>query len=300
MDVSESDLIKAEIRSLKRTFEVQEEESKKQFEESKKQISFLKSQMNLLIKTSSAEKPGPTTARQIIEEMKVGNKIYYANIFQQYLEELRRHGEDWWPVDHPIDFPVLGTPETTRDKTIPSCQGFVTEMIEALGENKRYRNRSQYDEIDQNLPQHQERQTPNTIVDAHKAPSFSRRKPDIVVYKETQRGTCAITMLGEVKGYSIENEFNAEEVGQIYDMTTTLLNHHQFFRNAIIYFLTDGNRFQYFRCSKQTDKSFSVEYSNVFLKETGWQVCSLLIFIFRLTITSIIIDFVSSPRYCAC
>jgi hypothetical protein len=106
---------------------------------------------------------------------------------------------------------------------------------------------------------------------AYRNVSFSTRKPDVVAYEIGRRGVSSITMIGDVKGYSSDGDFDNEEVGHVLDMTYDLMNI-QRFRNMIYCFLTDGYRFQYFRVSRNVAGNYSVEQSSVFFQNTGWKV----------------------------
>jgi hypothetical protein len=107
--------------------------------------------------------------------------------------------------------------------------------------------------------------------------SLVEASPDIVCYNGVQRGGCSITILGDVKGCAPRNKgFPEAEVGHILDMATDLMTKQQFTRAFLYCFLTDGYRFQHFRCSRIQQQGDRVRYeqSAVYGGEHGWQVLS--------------------------
>jgi len=79
-------------------------------------------------------------------------------------------------------------------------------------------------------------------------------------------------MLGDVKGCGPRNnkDFPEAEVGHILDMGTDLMTKEQFTRTTLYCFLTDGFKFQFFRCSRnQQGHDISYEQSAVYGGEAG-------------------------------
>jgi hypothetical protein len=111
-------------------------------------------------------------------------------------------------------------------------------------------------------------------VDGHASVSFSTRRPDIPCYHAGRSGGCSITVLGDVKGCGPRHkDFPEEEIGEILDMGKDLLNKEQFTRTTLICFLTDGYRFQFFRCTRrERGSNFFFEQSDVYGEENGWKV----------------------------
>lgn len=160
-------------------------------------------------------------------------------------------------------FPMLGEMEVT------SCRTFIEEMVAKI------------DEGEQHLPKKFGRgflrvskkvQAINELVSSPTSSSFSGRKPHLVSYMPLRRGACSITMLGDVKGRSSNGDFPDAEVGHILDMARVLMTEHQFTRPFLIVFLTDGFRFQYFKCSRQSSDTFKYTSSIVYTETAGWQV----------------------------
>jgi trehalose-6-phosphate synthase len=81
-------------------------------------------------------------------------------------------------------------------------------------------------------------------------------------------------VLGDVKGCGPRHkDFPEEEIGEILDMGKGILNKEQFTRTTLICFLTDGYRFQFFRCTRsERGSNISFEQSAVYGGESGWKV----------------------------
>ena len=102
--------------------------------------------------------------------------------------------------------------------------------------------------------------------------SVGRKFPDCVFYDGKKTGSSAVTILGEVKGYTGRDYFTATEIGQLTDGMRRLMKL-QPFRRSMIGFLTDGSRFVFVRCEKRYPDEFRFQHSSVFHKQHGWQVC---------------------------
>jgi hypothetical protein len=82
-------------------------------------------------------------------------------------------------------------------------------------------------------------------------------------------------MVGDVKGGAIDRKsFPEAAIGHILDMGRDLLKEVQFMRNSLICFLTDGNRFQFFKCERRGGGLFEFFESGVYVGVPGWQVLS--------------------------
>jgi hypothetical protein len=115
-------------------------------------------------------------------------------------------------------------------------------------------------------------QSTQTIESSHDKASFSRRKPDVVVYNGNLKGAYAITMLGDVRGCRSANDFPDAEVGHILEMSKVLFEEHQFSRTFLYSFLTNGSRFQFFKCFRNSTGRINFQESLVFSGLDGWQV----------------------------
>ena len=157
---------------------------------------------------------------------------------------------NWWPTAGVVNFPPFDATETAicqpfvtaRINEIASCDGKVYRKM--LNENNAYSTQSNERVEFRSVP-----------VDGHAVVSYSGRKPDIPCYHGVRRGGCSITLLGDVMG-------------------TALMTKEQFARTFLFCFLTDGYRFQFFRCSRsqQGDGSIRYEQSALYDGEHGWQV----------------------------
>lgn len=204
-------------------------------------------------------KHGVTSYANFAQRLKEKNKLIFKPEFQIWLQNFQ---DKWWPCEEVETFPEL------HQKEAEHCQPFVSRMINTLALNNKHKllKNGGYSKNPAST-----QPSPNDVVDAFKSVSFNQRKPDIVMYKANQRGACSITMLGDVKSRNSDNDFPNEEVGHILDMTIELMTDHQSLRKTFYCFLTDGYRFQFFKCHRVGD-SFTFEFSSVFLGESGWQV----------------------------
>jgi len=182
---------------------------------------------------------------------------------------LEERSVSWWPTAKVACFPALGTSESHI------CQPFVSARIDDLLNNgyticekNTFRLTSAYTKTDKKFVLCSE------PVDSHAGVSFHNRKPDIPCYKVDSRGGCSITILGDVKGFSSKNkDFSNSEVGHILDMGKDLLTHEQFVRTLLYCFLTDGYRFQFFKCFRShLGEDLNYEKSAVYCGERGWKV----------------------------
>ena len=184
---------------------------------------------------------------------------------------LEKRAVNWWPTSTVEPFPAVGSIDTAV------CQPFVSsriaEILNSGGQvhekrSKQSHGRSKYCENTMRVV------FESQPCDGHAIVSFSNRRPDIVCYYGDRRGGSSITIIGDVKRCEGRNkDFPAEEVGHILDMAEDLLKKEQFNRPVLFCFLTDGFRFQYFRCSRSHRcEDISFEQSPVYGGEHGWQV----------------------------
>lgn len=112
--------------------------------------------------------------------------------------------------------------------------------------------------------------------DAHKRPSFGKRKPDIVGYASNTRGNQDIVFLGDVKGRGC-GDFSDAQIGNVLDFGTELMRGYQVGRRKLYVFLTDGYRFQFFSISRDenVEGRWDILQSSVFVELSGWQVSLL-------------------------
>ena len=89
--------------------------------------------------------------------------------------------------------------------------------------------------------------------DGRNSASIGTHQPDYLERSDVASGEQGIVCVGEIKGILDANrEFSDEEVGQILDFLQELLNR-QGWRKWIYGFLTDGVRFEFFRCMRRGD-----------------------------------------------
>lgn len=178
----------------------------------------------------------------------------------------------WWPN---AGSPASSLPNLNATEK-QTCQPFVTRIIGYLQSCQGNVHFPQYFNVINNVFQvtTEHLEFMSEIIDAHSQESFSGRLPDIVIYERDKRGPCSIISIGDVKGCnSRSREFSSSEIGHILDMATDLLNDHQFKRTVLYCFLTDGYRFQFFKCIRQeSTKEIRYEKSSVYCELIGWQV----------------------------
>ena len=179
---------------------------------------------------------------------------------------------NWWPTSKVVSFPKVGSMESAI------CQPFVSSRLADL-----LRSEGQvYYKWNLRIPgisSYRRRATSRVEFksrphDGHAVVSFCNRRPDIVCYHGERRGGSCITMIGDVKGCGLRNkDFPEDDVGHILDMAVDLVRKEQFSRTVLYCFLTDGSRFQYFRCSRNHQgEEIRFEQSPVYGGEYGWQV----------------------------
>ena len=223
---------------------------------------------------------GVSTTAQWVGQLREDHQLE-GNVpgLQSFLES---RAVSWWPT---AEVPVFPTPSATETIT---CQPFVTARIDEImrcggrvhskKKGMRWPGTSYYSRSDLQVVWHSQ------PVDGHAVVSFSNRKPDITCYNGDRRGGCSITLLGDVKGCAPRNRgFRDDEVGQVLSMGRDLMTKEQFTRTCLYCFLTDGFRFQFFRCYKaQQGGAINYEISAVYGGEKGWQVflaiyCNLIL-----------------------
>jgi hypothetical protein len=190
---------------------------------------------------------------------------------------LEEHAVSWWPTADVTAFPPVGAMETA------SCQPYVTARINEIancGDQVHRKKQIRIPGTSAYVKDSVRVDFRSIPVDGHAVVSYSGRSPDIPCYNGVRRGGCSITMLGDVKGCGPRNkDFPEAEVGHILDMGTDLMTKEQFTRTTLYCFLTDGFRFQFFRCSRsQQGDGIRYEQSAVYGGEHGWQVlCNILV-----------------------
>ena len=176
---------------------------------------------------------------------------------------------NWWPTEESPSFPAVGSSETG------TCQPFVNTMIENIMTcSKAYIKSNDRTRSGKATARSVSIQLQSQPVDGHANVSYATRKPDLPCYYGDRRGGCAVTMVGDVKACGArDSDFPEGEVGHILDMAYDLMTKEQFTRTSLLCFLTDGSKFQFFRCTRRhLDDELSYEQSPVYVEEKGWQV----------------------------
>ena len=191
---------------------------------------------------------------------------------------------NWWIDGQSPYFPIPG------DQEKEVCQPFVTRIIEnikAVISTKIVRPPAAHPTATKEFKNGEKRSAlvfHSDIEDCHKVASFAGRKPDMVTFVTSKRGPCQITTLGDVKGaHARQTEFGMEDRGKIFDFAEALLTKAQFTRTFVYCYLTDGFKFQFFKCNciRMGIIDFSFEQSAVYQGIQGWQVIFLDNFLFN-------------------
>ena len=205
--------------------------------------------------------PGVSTKAEWARSLKQRGNLLFDQSFQFFLENTRY---PYWPQNKLPVFPIQKSGETE------TCQPFVDNVINLIAKDEGYEIK-----VDGGFHANSTAlQSKQRIESAYETVSFSRRKPDVVIYNGNLGGACAISILGDVKGRRSDTaDFPDAEIGHILDMSKVLLDEHQFSRTLLYSFLTDGYRFQFFKCERGSN-SFTFQSSSVFVGLDGWQVVS--------------------------
>lgn len=185
---------------------------------------------------------------------------------------LKAHAVTWWPTPVVAPFPRYGDTETAV------CQPYVTARISEIMNcgGRVHRKKIARVPFTSAYVRTAQPEVVNFVsqpVDAHGQISFSTRRPDVACYYLGKRAPSAITILGNVRGWSPpEKDFPDVAIGHIIDMGQDLMTKQQFTRDFLYCFLTDGNKFQFFRCVRQRMGDIWYEQSAVYVGEKGWQV----------------------------
>ena len=229
----------------------------------------------------SREHKGISTTAEWVTSLRAEGSLAANSVsLDTFLEEC---AVNWWPTAGVAAFPPIGAMETA------TCQPFVTarshEIANCDGQvhrKKHFRVPGTYTYLRQATKYVNFHSGP---VDGHAVVSYSGRSPDIpCYYNGVRRGGCSITILGDVKGCGSRNkDFPEAEIGHILDMGTDLMTKEQFTRAVLFCFLTDGYRFQFFKCSRsQQGDGIRYEQSAVYSGEHGWQVSMMRHFFFHI------------------
>ena len=183
--------------------------------------------------------------------------------------KLTKHLEDqsitWWPQGlNDNTFPSLG------DKEIRTCQPFVSKVLAIFSKGKvKVKSSTVKGKVNNSKTSQEVKIMSIPYLSAPSTPTVGKKRPDCVFYEANKTGNAAITLIGEVKSGG-DGNFADEDIGQLTDVTTRVMRL-QPFRRYILSFLTDGRRFQFYRC-RRVKSDYSFEYSSIFEGKEAWQV----------------------------
>lgn len=209
---------------------------------------------------------GVTTEANWVKSLRENGAYTSPPSLEAFLEQYK---VSWWLKATVDAFPAVGSMESTI------CQPFITDRINEIlnckgkvhpKSNKQGAPSTSFVKTTVNVTF---RSVP---VDGHGHVSYSGRRPDIVCYHGNKRGACAITLLGDVKGcQNVDRYFPDDEIGHILDMATDLMEKEQFTRAFLYCFLTDGRKFQFFKCIRAGNHDYTFEQSPIYHGVDGWQ-----------------------------
>jgi hypothetical protein len=108
--------------------------------------------------------------------------------------------------------------------------------------------------------------------DAHSKVSFEGRKPDMIANPFGKCGSLTITMVGDWKGRYSDGDFVDQDIGQILDFLRVLMTYVQPFRLYVYGILSDGFRFQFFKCQRAGNGKLKYEQSLIYTGLEGYQI----------------------------
>lgn len=236
---------------------------------------------------------GVTTEANWVKSLRENGAYTSPPSLEAFLEQYK---VSWWLKATVDAFPAVGSMESTI------CQPFITDRINEIlnckgkvhpKSNKQGAPSTSFVKTTVNVTF---RSVP---VDGHGQVSYSGRRPDIVCYHGNKRGACAITLLGDVKGcQNVDRYFPDDEIGHILDMATDLMEKEQFTRAFLYCFLTDGRKFQFFKCIRAGHHDYTFEQSPIYHGVDGWQAS-----IFKFNSANILINILNVNRSfmdCSC
>lgn len=107
--------------------------------------------------------------------------------------------------------------------------------------------------------------------DSHSVASYEGRRPDFVGRVFGRGGSLSITIVGDWKGRYSNGDFIDQDVGHILDFLRVLMSHVQPFRIFVYGILSDGVRFQFFKCRRDREE-LMYEQSDIYTGIDGYQI----------------------------
>jgi len=192
-----------------------------------------------------------------VKSLKAEGLLKPAKMLDDFLGNIK---VDWWPKAASTTFPAVGGESVS--------QSFVSNLLELFKTGNvvvKQHNKKDHTITVESIPN----------PEAFKSYTSYRRAPDVRFYHGLNKfGDLATTLVGEVKGCSDGEYFPNDEVGQLVDSLIRMLKY-QPFRMFGFGFLTDGNRFQFFRCTTCNEDDFEFEYSSMYRGKYAWQVITM-------------------------
>jgi hypothetical protein len=230
---------------------------------------------------------GVTTEAEFTKSLRINGQLKLPtenNTLRDFLENCSintwiAHGE------LVMNYPAIGVGENDHKNqdgvVVPGTRSYVTGMlneikVSTLLYTQRARKKGDVQHFNKSKSTAQKVVECYVDPDAHKRPSFGTRKPDVVVYAGSTRGSQDIVLLGDVIGRGF-GDFSDDQIGHVLDFGTALMKDYQVGRRKLYVFLTDGYRFQFFSISRDenVEGRWSILQSSVYVELLGWQVSLL-------------------------
>jgi hypothetical protein len=220
-----------------------------------------------------SEKHGVTTEAEMVQRLISSSLLGHNEEFDRFLVSSKVDG--WFEQKH-IDGITFSTDLPESDKKIKDTneivegvQSYVDSVLKKVFQNKALFMRGGKAK---NLFSKQQvvSLTSTYVHGSHKKASFLTRKPDLPFFDGTRHGGVAVVWFGDCKG-SGTGEFSDADIGHVLDMGRVLMMQVQVARSMMVVFLTDGNRFQYFRILRQSSGLY-YHFSTIFTGIEAWQV----------------------------
>jgi hypothetical protein len=211
---------------------------------------------------------GVTSAADWVKLLRNGRYLSHCSILNAFLLD---HSVNWWIEGAEVTPGTFPAPDATE---VTTTQPFVSEMISKILNCKGFVHQAYKQKPSKFLTTKIKVKFVSIPCDGHANVSFFTRKPDVPCYENPGSGSCSITIVGDVKGgAALNKDFSDDSIGQILDMGRDLLKEVQFLRSFVYCFLTDGSRFQFFKCTRKSDGEFDFKQSSIYSRLQGWQVC---------------------------
>jgi hypothetical protein len=237
------------------------------------------------IKASKSARPGTRTNAQFYQDLVLERRIENAVGDSFPFPPSCKVWVDAWFTDAEPTFPGEDTNESGDNGTQAFFDGQMQNIIQtSKANNGELPVRQAYKSDPTKFIRKVSSKEPLTsvpVLDVHNTPAFLRRKFDGYTTQLGRAGPLSIIFPTELKGALPRHRgFPDEQVGQILDMVTQLMEFEQRSRLFMYSGLTDGYRWQFFKIIR-TERSYQYQQSTIYNGLAGWRhflgiICSPL------------------------